>query len=235
MTILEEILEAQNQSQYLALKWRIPAHIVESIHSQHSSPKDRLYHVIVEFLKQMEPRPMWRAVVDALRSPAVGLPQLAKRVERKYCQLMSPPPTLAGSQVEKPPPLLVASCTKPSPVPLTSGSSVTRSGPLRSLSGRPTLPELCLFRTRSGSTIGIVQQIGGHYSDLGIHLLQDDTGAITQALASQYHHDANAINQAILSRWIQGVGKQPVTWDTLIEILDNIGLPLLANEIKEGL
>ena len=99
MTIFEEILEAQNQSHYLGLKWKIPTHIVEGIHSQYSSPKDRLFHVVVEFLKQVEPRPTWGAVVDALKSPVVGLPHLAKRVERNHCQLMTPPSFQAGSQM----------------------------------------------------------------------------------------------------------------------------------------
>ena len=38
----------------------------------------------MEFLKQAEPRPTWRAIVTALRSPAVNLPQLAMRVEAAH-------------------------------------------------------------------------------------------------------------------------------------------------------
>ena len=82
--VLEEILEAKNQSRYLGLKLNIPEHEVTGIHKQYTDPMDRLYHVLVEVLKQVDPRPTWRAIIDALRSPLVNLPQLALRVERAH-------------------------------------------------------------------------------------------------------------------------------------------------------
>ena len=84
VNVLEEILEAMNQSQFLGLKLNIPDHIVTGIHTQYSDPKKHLYYVLVEFLKQVDPRPTWRAIVDALRSPVVNLPQLAMRVEAAH-------------------------------------------------------------------------------------------------------------------------------------------------------
>ena len=79
--IVEEILEAQNHSSFLGLRLGLPLHVVEAIHSRYQDPKDRLLHVIIEFLKQAEPRPTWRVIVDALRSPLVNVTSLAKRVE----------------------------------------------------------------------------------------------------------------------------------------------------------
>ena len=83
--VLEEILEAQNQSRFLGLKLKVPDYIITGIYTQYTDPKDRLYHVLVEFLKQVDPRPTWRAIVDALRNPMVNLPQLAMRVEAAHC------------------------------------------------------------------------------------------------------------------------------------------------------
>ena len=82
MNILEELLEAQNQSRFLGLKLNVPEHVVEAIHTTYTHPKERLYYVLVEYLKQMQPT--WRAIVAALRSPAVYLPQLAQKVEAAY-------------------------------------------------------------------------------------------------------------------------------------------------------
>ena len=82
--VLEELLEAQNQSRYLGLKLNVPDYIVTGIHTQYTDPKDHLYYVLVEFTKQVDPRPTWRAIVAALRSPAVNLPQLALRVEAAH-------------------------------------------------------------------------------------------------------------------------------------------------------
>lgn len=82
--VLEQVLEAQNQSVFFGLKLNIPLHIVEAIQSTHHQPKDRLLHVIIEFLKQVSPRPTWRVIINALRSPAVNLPQLANTVETAH-------------------------------------------------------------------------------------------------------------------------------------------------------
>ena len=84
VNVLEEILEAQNQSRFLGLKLNVPDYIVTGIHTQYSDPKERLYYVMVEFLKQVNPRPTWRTIVAALRSSAVNLPQLAIRVEAAH-------------------------------------------------------------------------------------------------------------------------------------------------------
>ena len=84
VNVLEEILEAQNHSKFLGLKFNIPEYIVTGIHTHYTHPKDCLYYVLVEFLQRGEPTPTWRAIVAALRSPAVNLPQLAMRVEAAH-------------------------------------------------------------------------------------------------------------------------------------------------------
>ena len=91
VSVLEEILEAQNQSYVLGLKLKLPLHVVDGICESHSKPRDRLLQVLIEFTKQVEPKPTWSAIVAALRSPAVNLPQLAMRVEAEHF----PDPTAA--------------------------------------------------------------------------------------------------------------------------------------------
>ena len=54
---------------------------LEAIQTTYQQPKDRLLHTIIAFLQQAEPRVTWRAIVNALKSPVVSLPALAKRVE----------------------------------------------------------------------------------------------------------------------------------------------------------
>ena len=89
MDILDEILAAQNESVILGRKLNIPKYIVDEIHSRYSSSRDRLYHVIVEFLKQVEPRPTWRVILDAFKSPSINLPRLAAEIERKHSPAQS--------------------------------------------------------------------------------------------------------------------------------------------------
>ena len=91
-----------------------------------------------------------------------------------------------------------------------------------------TLQQLIRCRTKSGS---LLDQIATRYWDVGVLLLNDDTGVITQAIVDQYHEDAS-INREILKQWIQGQG-MPVKWATLIEVLKDIGLTELAHEMEE--
>ena len=85
---------AQNDSYALGLKLKLPQYEVDAIHSGHMRPRDRLLHVIIEFLKQAEPRPTWRVILEALRSPMVNQSALARRIESDY-----PPEPIATASV----------------------------------------------------------------------------------------------------------------------------------------
>ena len=82
--------------------------------------------------------------------------------------------------------------------------------------------------------MNIVQEIGTNYSTLSPLLLKDDTGAVTEAIISKHQRDADAINQEILTKWLQGKGKHPVAWSTLIDVLKDIELSELAEVIQES-
>ena len=103
------------------------------------------------------------------------------------------------------------------------------------LTSTPTLPELLNYKTSSGRTMNIFQQIGTHYSKLGPLLLNDDTGAVTDVIVSQHQCNAETINQEILTRWLMGQGKLPVTWSTLLDVFRVVGLLKLAKVIQEDL
>ena len=83
--VLDEIIEAQNHFHVIGLHLELAEHEIESIESMYRHPRDRLLHILIEFLKQVDPPPTWRRIVDALRSPSVNLPELAKRVENNHC------------------------------------------------------------------------------------------------------------------------------------------------------
>ena len=85
MSVVEEIVEAQPRYKGMSLKLKVPPYIVESIEQQYLKPQDRLSEVILHFLRQAEPKPTWRLIVEALRSPLVNLPQLAQKIEEKHC------------------------------------------------------------------------------------------------------------------------------------------------------
>ena len=92
----------------------------------------------------------------------------------------------------------------------------------------PTLPELRSFQGR----IKIVREIGTHHTTFGILLLEDKNGARVAAITDRYRDNAEQINTEILREWLNGRGKQPVTWGTLIGVLRDTELDVLAGDIE---
>lgn len=98
---------------------------------------------------------------------------------------------------------------------------------------RPTLVKLLKFPIRNGeSHINIIEKIGTDYNTFGVLLLEDETGSKVNAIESHYKEDPERINQEIFRRWLRGEGKQPVTWKTLIEVLDDSHLSRVSEEIE---
>ena len=77
-------MAAQNSAHLLGLMLNVRPRDVDAILIKYQDQKDRLYHIIIAFLGQAEPRPTWRVIVGALRSPVVNLTALAERVEAAH-------------------------------------------------------------------------------------------------------------------------------------------------------
>ena len=86
--VARELLDLRTKSDLLGRVLKLPATTVESIHLQYSDPKDRLFHIIHEFVKQVEPPPTWGVILEALRNPLIGEAHLAQVIEMKCCSLI---------------------------------------------------------------------------------------------------------------------------------------------------
>lgn len=82
--VLEELLEAQTQSYELGLRLKLKIHVLDAIHKEETSSKKCLLKVLAEFLKQTDPPPTWRVIIEALNSRTVNLPKLAKKLETTH-------------------------------------------------------------------------------------------------------------------------------------------------------
>jgi len=68
---------------------------------------------------------------------------------------------------------------------------------------------------------------------LGALLLNDEHGAKTEAIiASNPIKPARETTHEILSSWLKGGGKEPVTWGTFTAVLKQIGLKSLAQDFS---
>ena len=99
---------------------------------------------------------------------------------------------------------------------------------------KPDLVKLLNFPGKGGNNIDISEQIGTKYLKFGVLLLNDKTGAEVPAIVRKHHENAADINFEILRQWIEGKGK-PLSWDTLINVLKDIGLHSLGRDIEDGL
>jgi len=96
---------------------------------------------------------------------------------------------------------------------------------------KPTLPELLKFACTDGRVISIPVQIAAKYVQFGAFLLDDRDGSRVEIMAHKHLNNSEQINTEILQKWLTGSGKQPVTWATLAEVLNDIQLSTLADEI----
>ena len=89
---------------------------------------------------------------------------------------------------------------------------------------RPSLPELLRLK--------VPQQVGANYSTFGIFLLDDQTGSRVQSLKQACLGNPADVMLRILQEWLEGKGL-PVTWESLVETLQNIDLSVLADQIHD--
>ena len=113
----------------------------------------------------------------------------------------------------------------PSTPPLQQPRTVTKSD-------TPTLPLLLRFPTKSGDPINITERIGTAYRKLGIILLEDKHGSLTDNIEAAHRSDPVRITETILQKWLD---KKPRSWSELIAALKKIELCTLAYDLEENL
>ena len=97
------------------------------------------------------------------------------------------------------------------------------------MDGKPNLPQLLNF---GSSNVNIIEQIGARYHDFGTTLLRDGTGCIVDAIQKEERYNAADINRKVLTRWLKGQGRNPVSWATLATVLDECKLTEIAKTIR---
>jgi hypothetical protein len=103
------------------------------------------------------------------------------------------------------------------------------------IQNKPTVPQFVTFRTANGESINLAERIGTDFFNFGILLLKDDTGSCVSAARKQYRGNAEDINTNSFTLWLDGKGRRPVTWATLVGVLRDMRLFTLAEEIEDAL
>ena len=79
--------------------------------------------------------------------------------------------------------------------------------------------------------IDIVTEIQNDYKHLGGCLLEDASGNKVAGIERHKRDYPDEITVEILRQWLQGKGKEPVTWWTLVECLREANLKVAAGYI----
>ena len=82
--------------------------------------------------------------------------------------------------------------------------------------------------------MNLAEKIGVSYYEFGVQLLDDDDGDKIAAIEKELRGDASCINRQVFRLWLKGKGRQPVTWATLVSVLQDIGLARLAQDIADA-
>ena len=92
-----------------------------------------------------------------------------------------------------------------------------------------------LLHFQSGdSHINIPREVGTKYHNLGVQLLLESFGYI-RSLERELHENAERINCQIFQEWLDGKGRKPSSWGTLVRVLSDIEMGELANKIETSL
>ena len=98
-------------------------------------------------------------------------------------------------------------------------------------------PSLLVLKKFPGKDreFNVLERIGKNYADFGISLLEDDDGSKVSALETARLRNPLPICRDIMMEWLQGRGKDPVTYATLVDCLQDADLNTLAKDIDEVL
>ena len=77
-------------------------------------------------------------------------------------------------------------------------------------------------------------EIQNEYETLGIQLLNDSDGLKIRSIETAQRGDPHRITVVILQEWLQGKGRLPATWQTLVECLRDAKLNVVASYIEDA-
>ena len=97
---------------------------------------------------------------------------------------------------------------------------------------KPTLCQLKLLKSPSGKKVDIIATVAAHWQDFGYLLDFDETGHTIDRIAREHQLRPIDCCTAMLREWLEGRGRQPATWATLIDLLKDADMNYLAQQLE---
>ena len=96
----------------------------------------------------------------------------------------------------------------------------------------PTIPDLLHLSLADGRSVNLLQEVGTKYKPFGTLLLKDSTGSKMAAIEHTLGRNVQDINHRIVQDWLGGGGKTPVSWGSLVVVLQDVGMQVLAEAVR---
>ena len=97
------------------------------------------------------------------------------------------------------------------------------------IDSKPTLRQLGCLKLNN-QRIDVIEQIAFKWESVADQL--DFKSHLIETIRMESHHQVNSACRKMFMKWLEGVGRQPITWRTLIDALDDAGLPRVAHELN---
>ena len=82
--VRRELYEARVKWYHIGIELELATSTLKCIKSMCDSPAECLVEMLDTWLKQVDPKPSWRLLINALEQPPVGEKQLADKLKQKY-------------------------------------------------------------------------------------------------------------------------------------------------------
>ena len=88
--------------------------------------------------------------------------------------------------------------------------------------------------TPCGKIIEIIKYIAADWHDrVGIHLNFDSTGRTLALIRARNRSDPEACCIDMMMEWLEGRGRQPANWATLVNVLKDAEFSVLAEDVEQ--
>ena len=95
-----------------------------------------------------------------------------------------------------------------------------------------------MLKTAKGERVNIIESLAPQWKQFGLCLDFDRTGRQLDLIEAENAHESHrvvACCREMFKHWLEGNGVQPVTWRTLIELLDHCNELFLVEQIEDAL
>ena len=100
---------------------------------------------------------------------------------------------------------------------------------------KPTLAKLSSLEKRDKTKIQVIKRVSPAWYDLGSLMDFDESGTKLEIIRESYHNNPVTCCRAMFQHWLNGNGRKPTSWRTLIELLEDSDQKVLAGEIRNAL